>query len=309
MRVLTGPSPTQSAVLQERIAHLVQRRRSAELGDAVYAALYFLCWQTAMHGRRCAARKYKHDPRPDPVAWWRELQGMEDEELRGRLLYYLQRYGFLGVIANVPAALCAWLRNSWPLTLCEYIPAPEEVLEMQVRGTRPVSILAQYPRLLLPVLTKANAYAFMVHDLEHAYKYFYEPELHCGQKRFFTAIERVLRLGLLDGYRRDALFADKFAYLISDMNTHVMHSLQFLRAILVEYHLYRERQSPGTVLSVVAGEQIAAVMQALCTALHMDREVGEAAPVRDRAAVRHELDMIMAAPPAMAQSGGVQAPE
>ena len=168
------------------------------------------------------------------------------------LLHYLQRYGFLGVIANVPAALCAWLRKSWPLTLCEHIPAPEEVLEMQVRGTRPVTILSQYPRMLLPVLTKANAYAFMVHDLEHAYKYFNDPNLHRGQKRFFTAIERVLRLGILDGYRRDALFADKLAYLISDMNTHVVHSLQFLRAILIEHHLRRERKPPRAIVSVAA---------------------------------------------------------
>ena len=63
----------------------------------------------------------------------------------GRLLHYLQRYGFLGVIANVPAALCAWLRESWPLSLFERIPSPEEVLEMQVRGTRPVTILPHFP--------------------------------------------------------------------------------------------------------------------------------------------------------------------
>jgi len=247
------------AALQERIAHLVRRRRSAELGDAAYASLYFLCWQSAIHGKRCVARKYKHNPRPDPLAWWNELHGLEGEEARGRLLHCLQRYGFLGVIANVPAALCAWLRNSWHLTLCEHIPSPEEVLVMQVRGTRPVTILSHYPRLLLPVLNKANAYAFMVHDLEHAYKYFNDPNIHQRQKHFFTAIEQVLRRGILDGYRRDALFADKLAYLISDMNTHVVHSLQFLRAILIEHHLRSERKPPRAVLSVAARDQIEAI--------------------------------------------------
>ncbi len=309
MRVITGPSHTESAVLRERITHLVQRRRAAELGDAVYGALYFLCWQIAMHGKRCVARKYKHDPRPDPLAWWHQLQGMEDEEARGLLLHCLQRYGFLGVIANVPAALCAWLRKSWPLTLCEHIPAPEEVLEMQVRGTRPVTILSQYPRMLLPVLTKANAYAFMVHDLEHAYKYFNDPNLHRGQKRFFTAIERVLRLGILDGCRRDALFADKLAYLISDMNTHVVHSLQFLRAILIEHHLRRERKPPRAILSVAARMQIEAIMLPLYAALHLDTAVGESAFVGDRTTVRHEIAMTDTAPSAAPQLGGVRAPE
>jgi hypothetical protein len=296
MRSLTKPSLTDRAVLQERIAHLVRRRCNAECGDAVYAALYFLCWQTAMHGRRCAARKYKHDPRPDLVAWWNELQEMDDGEARGRLLHYLQRYGFLGVIANVPAALCAWLRKSWPLTLCEHIPSSEEVLDMQVRGTRPVTILSHYPRLLLPVLNKANAYAFMVHDLEHAYKYFYDPDLYRGQRRFFTAIERVLRLGILDDCLRDMLFADKFAYLISDMNTHVAHSLQFLRAILIEHHLRREHKPPRAMLSVASREQIEAVMQPLFAALRMDTVLGEAGLLRNSSAVRPGLDMMMVAP-------------
>ena len=308
MRSLTEPSLPGRAVLRERIAHVAQCRRGAGCDDAVYAALYFLCWQTAMHGRRCASRKYKHDPRPDPDAWWNELREMEDGEARGRLLYYLQRYGFVGVIANVPAALCAWLRNSWPLSLCERIPSPEEVLDMQVRGTRPVTILPHFPRLLLPVLTKANAYAFMVHDLEHAYKYFYDPELHRGQRRFFTAIERELRVGVFDDYRRDTLFADKFAYLISDMNTHVMHSLQFLRAILVEHHLRREGKPQRAVLSIAAREQIEAVMQPLYTALNTDATLCEAESVCDRS-VRHGVDVMMAAPPAAPQLDGVHVPE
>jgi hypothetical protein len=272
MRLVIEPLLSEKTVLVERIARLAQRRRSGEIGAAVYASLYFLCWQTAMYGRRCAARKYKRDPRPDPVAWWEELQGMDGEEMQECLLHYLQRYGFLGVIANVPAALCAWLGRRWPLSLCEHIPDPEEVLNMQARGTRPVTILSQYPRLVRPVLNRANAYAFMVHDLEHAYKYFHDPELHHGQKRFFAAIERVMRQGMLDGYRRDALFADKFAYLIGDMNAHVMHSLQYLKAILIEYHLRRERKPAGGVLSAKARGEIDALMRVLNVLPQMDTE-------------------------------------
>lgn len=267
-----GSSLMENAVMNERIAELAHLRRCGAMGDAVYAALYFLCWQLAMNGRRCAARKYKQDPRPDPVAWWEELRGLGGEDARERLLHFLQRYGFLGVIANVPAALRAWLRGGWPLTLCEHIPDPEQVLHMQVRGTRPVTILSDYPRLVRPVLHKANAYAFMVHDLEHAYKYFYDPELHRGQKGFFAAIERAMRQGMLDIYRRDPLFADKFTYLISDMNTHVMHSLQFLRAILIEYHLRRERKPLGGALSTEARGAIDALMQPLNVLLWADTE-------------------------------------
>ena len=270
MRLSIEPSQTEHAVMQARIERLAQRRRDGAIGAAVYASQYFLCWQLALHGKRCAARKYRHDPRPDPGAWWDELQERSDEDLRERLRHYLGRYGFLGVIANVPAALCAWLRGGWPLRLCEHIPGPEEVLQMQVRGTRPVTILADYPRLLRPVLNKVNAYAFMVHDLEHAYKYFHEAQLHREQKNFFGVIDQALRRGMFDVYRRDPLFADRFDYLISDMNTHVMHSMQYLRANLVEYHLRLERKPPGGVLSPAARGEIAALMGYLSGELKWD---------------------------------------
>jgi len=180
------------------------------------------------------------------------------------------------VIANVPAALCAWLRERWSLRVYEHIPAPEEGLHMLARVARPVTILSNYPRLSRPVLNKANAYAFMVHDLEHAYKYFHDPHLHRNQKDFFMVIERALRDGLFDDYRRDPLFADRFDYLISDMNTHVMHSLQFLRAILVEHHLRRECKAPKGVLSSPARADIAVLMGFLYEALRLGPERSDA---------------------------------
>ena len=291
------PTLAENLEIKDRIANLVQRRRRGEIDAAVYASLYFLCWQLALHGTLCAARKHKHDPRPNPIAWWNDLQELSGEELRGRLLHYLQRYGFLGVIANVPTALCAWLWERWPLNMCEHIPTPEDVLQMQVRGTRPVTILSDYPRMVRPVLSKANAYAFMVHDLEHAYKFFYDSELHCGQKTFFTVIDRMLRRGLWNDYRRDPLFADRFDYLISDMNTHVMHSLHFLRAILVEYHLRLESRAPDGVLTSAARGEIDSLMRFL------DGELRTAAGhavsdafVRRRFAVCRENNMIMVSP-------------
>lgn len=271
MRCIAEPPLMELAVLDERIARLAQRRRRGEVGAAAYASLYFLCWQLALYGKRCAARKHRHDPRPDPLAWWDELQELGGEDLRERLSHYLQRYGFLGVIANVPTALSAWLEGRWPLSLCEHIPAPEDVLQMQARGTRPVTILCEYPRLLRPVLSKANAYEFMMHDLEHAYKYFYDPELHRGQKAFFAAIDRMLRRGLWNDYRHDLPFAERFDYLISDMNTHVMHSLHFLRAILIEYHLRLERRPPDAVLSPAAHGKIDTLMR------YLDGELGAVA--------------------------------
>lgn len=63
-----------------------------------------------------------------------------------------------------------------------------------------------------------------------------------------AAIARVMERRILADYRKDAQFPEKFIYLISDMNTHVMHSLRFLRTILIECRLHRERQAPCATL-------------------------------------------------------------
>lgn len=248
-------------MLKEPLANLLRRRHADDINDAAYAALYFLHWQVAIHGRRFASRRFKHDPRPNHIVWMMDVDRTAGDELQARLIRYFERYSFLGVIPNVCTALHAWLHGRWPLTLCEHVPSPEEMLRMQVQGSRAVTILSEYPRLLQPVLKKPSAFAFMVHDLEHAYKFFYDPDLHEGQKGFFSRVLNLIERGLFDDCMRDPVFVEKFNYLISDMNTHVMHSLQFLRAILIECHLRNEGKEARESMSQKAQAEVDAIMR------------------------------------------------
>jgi hypothetical protein len=179
---------------------------------------------------------------------------------------YLARYQFTGVTASVPNALSAWLSKQWHITLCEHIPSPREVLQMQRQGIRPVTVLSDPERMRRPVLKKPNAYAFMVHDLEHAYKFFHDPELHAGQLRFFRRLENVEQAGAFDEFLDDPVFRMKFEYLISDMNTHVMHNLQYLRAILIETMLHREGKQPSDTLSDKGEAAVGALMSRVAPA-------------------------------------------
>lgn len=236
-------------------------RRAGELDDAVFAALYFLYWQIATHGEQFASRKRKDDPRPDMATWLAAMETQEGETLRAQLLDWVGRYQFRGVIANVPAALGQWLRGAWPIVLREDIPGPREVLHMQARGVRPVTVLTAWPRLLKPVLNKSDAFAFFLHDLEHAYKFFHSAELHAAQSAFFSVLEGAIDRGVFAPYFDDAGFVAKFHYLMSDMNTHPEHSRQYLRAILVEFYLRRERRAPAQALSLPAERAIADLMR------------------------------------------------
>jgi hypothetical protein len=241
-----------SGYQQELLTHLptlAVRWRTGELDDALFAVEYFLIWQIAKHGKQFASRRCKSDPRPDAAAWVAVIETAEKENLKMRLFDWLKRYQFCGVIGNVPAALAQWLRGAWPLVLREDIPKPLEVLRMQARGKRAVTVLTAWPHLVEPVLDRPDAFAFFRHDLEHAYKFYYAPDLYSGQLAFFTALEAAIDRDMFTMYLDDTEFVTKFNYLMSDMNTHPLHSVQYLRAILIEYYYRREHKNTALSLS------------------------------------------------------------
>ena len=248
--------------LLSRLPGLTQRWRAGEFEPPELAALYFLHWQISLHGQNFASRKNKGDPRPIASEWLTVMEKAIGEDLRKRLRNWLECYQFRGVVSNVPVALLQWLRGLWPLILREDIPGPQEVLHMQARGYRAVTIFTTYPRLCMPVLNKPNAFAFFLHDLEHAYKFFHSPTLHNGQCEFFTLLEDAIDRGVFAPCFKDAEFVVKFHYLMSDMNTHPEHSRQYLRAILVEHQLRSERKAPKDALSSTAERVIKEVMRA-----------------------------------------------
>jgi hypothetical protein len=258
-------TPNETAVdpLTEAITQLATCWRAGELCDAAFAALYFLHWQINLHGRRFAARRFKHDPRPDPAQWLDELAQARGAVRDNLLIRYCERYQFLGVIPNVNIALAQWLQSRWPLVLCAHVPLPAEVLDLQVRGLRPVTLICDAARARLPVLRKPDAFAFMTHDLEHAYKFFHAPRLHALQRGLFAVLQTAQQRGAFVPYARDAEFRTRFDYLISDMNTHPVHSLQYLRAILVEFHLRIEHGGVNQVLSLAAQHDVADTLRKL----------------------------------------------
>ena len=223
--------------LLERIPAFARRWRAGQLQSAVFAALYFLHWQIARNGRAFAARRCKDDARPDAQRWLGEIAASTGADLRERLVNCFMRYQFRDVRASVAVALQRWLHDEWTLQLRENVPRPAEVLHAQALGFRPVTVICAFPRMFEPVLTKPDAFAFFLHDLEHAYKFFHSAPLHAAQQRFFARLQAAVRDGLLERYRADGAFAAKLDYLMSDMNTHPQHSRQYLRAILIDYHL------------------------------------------------------------------------
>lgn len=242
---------------------LTQRTLAGTLDDAAYVALYVLQWQVARYGRGVAQRRSRRDAVPDGIAWLDAALALPTPARTEFLADLYARYELRGVRQRVGITLHRWLRGEWRLTLLHTVPTPRAVLRLQADGSRPVTVIAAYPRLLQPVLDKADAYAFVCHDLEHAWQFFHDPARCRAQQRFARRLERAWTLGAFDRYLTDSVFAEKFLYLAADMNTHVLHSLQYLRAILIEHHLRREGLSARAPLPVAARAAVEAALAQL----------------------------------------------
>lgn len=126
----------------------------------------------------------------------------------------------LGLPRAAPEALVAWAAGKRRVELTFSMPSPRELLAMQARGARCVSLL---PDDSAPPGPKAayggGGLGFVVHDLCHLEK-FAEPEHHAGQVGLFASLDRALadpRWAAIEaGF--DARYVDARDHVLADMN-------------------------------------------------------------------------------------------
>lgn len=124
-------------------------------------------------------------------------------------------------------SLRLWSQNRYRLVLRDRAIAPFELLDMQSRGSRCVTVFRQFADLQKIYEHKRDALDFTVHDLEHAHLFF-DPLSHEMQRTW----SRFLSCAFSGDSPWAKHFDDRdpeFAYLISDMNTHPWHGFMTLR--------------------------------------------------------------------------------
>ena len=89
---------------------------------------------------------------------------------------------------QVAAGLLAWVAGERPLHVRFSIPPPLEVLALQARGERIVSLLPEG----VPTGLEPDNVEFALHDLCHAEKFF-DPAHHAGQVGLFATLHRALQ--------------------------------------------------------------------------------------------------------------------
>jgi hypothetical protein len=179
-----------------------------------------------------------------------ELTASQKRKLEGvkNVRQLFQRFFFKGVVLDSHEGMVAWLENRYPLELREDIPEPLEMLEAQCNGFRFVTLIEAPDRQLLRYGRHQDACAFTLHDLEHAHKFFADPENCRGQIRFFKGLKKLLTD--LDIWKSDDEFQRDLHYLMSDMNSHPVHLVKFFKAIVLGAEVRRKGQSRPDVLPI-----------------------------------------------------------
>jgi len=154
----------------------------------------------------------------------------------------LERYLLKGVRLDSHLGLVGLVSGEYRLHLRHDIPTPREMLDGQCQGLRYVTYLNRREDLDKPVGRFAGAFEFLLHDLEHAHKFFGDTGRFRGQRVFFNLLRDVLPL--FKEWQDDDSFTKDMDYLISDMNSHTVHLFKYLKAIVLTASLRRGPDDP-----------------------------------------------------------------
>ena len=264
-----------------------ERYAAGDLGAAELACAY-----VADRVRRDAPRRWIQGPRRpalDPGEGASELVRL----FAARDIYRLPR--------PVSEALVAWAAGERRVALAFSLPSPRDVLVLQARGARCVSLLddASVPAGPIAGLPRregaygSGGLAFAVHDLCHLEKLF-DPAHHVEQVGFFAALDgaidhpawRALEQGFDETWELD------LEHVLADMNGASAFLYVVLRnklKLAVRRRVARERGAPCRDGALDPGETRAydAAVAALAEALGLEGPAKGAALVL---ASRHEAE-------------------
>jgi hypothetical protein len=226
------------------------------------------------------ATRVRHGRRADQGAWSRPWPVAG----RGPALAWLARRRMRGVSEAVLRALGEWSWGRRPAVLMKHIPAALDVLALQARGLRSVSMVDDHAAAAVGDPRHPDALSFVLHDLEHLEK-FSDPEHHAGQVGFFGCVLRALAdpgwQSIDNGF--DEIWRADRDYVIADMNgsaVFLFAALKMKLRMAVRRKLAHERGVPAPQRGPLDETEEAAlvpVVDALLTAMDMPPEVRVAA--------------------------------
>lgn len=138
------------------------------------------------------------------------------------------------------SALYYFYTDKYPLEILPFEPEPLELLKLQIKGKRVLTFEANYS--LWPTLKygERDVLSFWLHDLIHAEHFLSDSKKLRGQIGFYFFVYEIMNQKLLEPLLVSHEFYRDFSYLISDMNSHPVHLIKTLKALICIYNQIHE---------------------------------------------------------------------
>lgn len=150
--------------------------------------------------------------------------------------------------------LIYWFNGQWKLVLMEEIPSPKELLIIQRKGQRCVTMPMKLHQFQHYVLGERDVLSFILHDLIHAERFFGRPEIYHGQLGLYAFFDK--HYSAFEPLLNDSLFKEEFDYAISDMNAYCVHVLKFLKSATLNYFLRKNNKDHFQRLDSLEREEL-----------------------------------------------------
>ena len=160
------------------------------------------------------------------------LNDWEKTKLQGVSTFTLfNNFNLKAIPESINRAMIHWSLGSWSIEMLQHIPTSRELLRLQVKNTRCITIITDPKEIDSFVLESRDPLSFVLHDLMHADQFFSQKESQIGQLGFYYLLNCVYdrpelrRLLLLNND-----FKKEFEYVASDMNAYVIHLFKCLKS-------------------------------------------------------------------------------
>ena len=151
--------------------------RQAQCSDAEYALFFFIYMHLKRHPHKRLQNAF--DTQFNHLPFTSDI---------------LDRFQFKKVRQKAISTLKMWTQNQWPIRLVTRPLDALEILQDQAQGVRAVSLILQEQPT--PIFHRVDAFDFFIHDLEHGFLFFSNPELHVTQVRFFEKLHQTCQPNL-----------------------------------------------------------------------------------------------------------------
>ena len=159
------------------------------------------------------------------------------EDLTPTIPFLFSHFMFLGIPSFVNNAILQWSCNKRSARLLFQIPTSEEVLNMQIRGERCITVFVEKSELnrelkdSYPPFETRNVLNFTIHDLQHLEK-FYDRKFYCEQVGVLEHMKRLIEHAQIKAFfsNYDNEFWKDVEHVIADMNACSIHLLAFFKA-------------------------------------------------------------------------------